>query len=83
MLRSGFVDAWKRANPRDPGYSCCGPADLHGPETLTERIDLVLVRSRGRGIMGPVTAELVGTAQTPEGLWPSDHAGVVATFGIP
>jgi endonuclease/exonuclease/phosphatase family metal-dependent hydrolase len=83
MLGSGFTDVWTRANPRDPGYSCCTPPDLHDTEPLTERLDLVLVRQHGHAIKGLVTAKLVGLAQTPEGVWPSDHAGLVAGFRIP
>ena len=45
--------------------------------TLTDRIDLVLFR----GALAVADVSLVGNQQTdrtPSGLWPSDHAGVLA-----
>ena len=55
-----------------------------------ERIDFVLFRDPKLGaIRGPfdaLAASIVGNApsdRTPSGLWPSDHAGVVATLRVP
>ena len=48
---------------------------------LSVRIDYVL----GRGPIAAQNLYLVGatpSARTPSGLWPSDHAGVVATLKI-
>jgi hypothetical protein len=39
-----------------------------------------------RGGFDTVDADVVGeesTDRTPSGLWPSDHAGVVATLALP
>jgi endonuclease/exonuclease/phosphatase family metal-dependent hydrolase len=76
-----FTDAYAQANPGMPGYTCC--SDIAAAQfTLGERIDIVFFR-------GGVTAqavELVGidpSKRSPAGLWPSDHAGVVATLGVP
>src|SRR5262245_51330797 len=48
----------------------------------TQRIDLVLARG-GFGVLGE---KLIGNNQltdlTPSGLWPSDHAGVVAILQL-
>ncbi len=91
VTNSGFVDAWAQRRPRDPGFTCCQAADLLNPvSSLTNRIDLVLWRDRfneqqGR-IVGGVHVDLVGETQadrTASGLWPSDHAGVVATLTVP
>jgi hypothetical protein len=82
VAAAGFADAWTSANPGQPGFTCCRAADLRLPSPLTERIDIVFVR----GLAGPVTAALVGDAprdRAGSGLWPSDHAGVVATFLSP
>jgi endonuclease/exonuclease/phosphatase family metal-dependent hydrolase len=64
-------------------FTCCHASDLHltGP-ALSKRIDLVLTR----GGFSTATADVVGEEpadRTPSGLWPSDHAGVVATLQLP
>jgi hypothetical protein len=51
---------------------------------LTQRLDLVLFRDGGSedGLCA-LDADVVGEElddRTPSGLWPSDHAGVVATL---
>ncbi len=94
LLRAvGYVDAWTRnlLVSEGSGFTCCHDADLRNEEVkLDRRIDLVMVRNvggflRGRRI-GPVFAFVVGDElddRTPSGLWPSDHAGVVAQLKIP
>jgi hypothetical protein len=50
--------------------------------TLTKRIELVLTK----GGFNPVAVDVVSEEsadRTASGLWPSDHAGVVATLQIP
>ncbi|MFA9446363.1 endonuclease/exonuclease/phosphatase family protein [Egicoccus sp. AB-alg6-2] len=77
----GFVDVWSALRPGEPGLTCCHPADLRGEEPLRSRIDLILVRDGIR----PRNVEVIGVdpaLRTPSGLWPSDHAGVVATVMI-
>ena len=84
LISAGLVDSWKVAHPTDPGYTW----PLHGEDpftaysTPTERIDLVLFR----GGFGTSDVHLIGNSQvdlTPSGLWPSDHAGVVADLQLP
>lgn len=81
VRQAGLGDAWAAANPGTPGYTCCRAADLRsGP--LEERIDMVF--TRGRFVVE--RASLVGTSateRTSSGLWPSDHAGVIATVVPP
>ena len=79
LIATGLVDAWTLAGS-GAGFTCCQAGNLLNPESaLNERIDFVLFR-------GPFTvadADLVGDMladRTPSGLWPSDHAGVVATL---
>jgi hypothetical protein len=80
----GFVDAWTRnRNPlAGPGYTCCHDPDLRNPEVhLDRRFDLIVVKVGKDRLEGPVSALVVGDElrdRTPSGLWPSDHAGVVA-----
>jgi Endonuclease/Exonuclease/phosphatase family len=82
IIAAGFSDAWKTKHPSDPGFTCCQATDMLNPtSTLTERDDLVLTR-------GPVhvaKASIIGDQvadRLPSGLWPSDHAGVVATLDL-
>jgi endonuclease/exonuclease/phosphatase family metal-dependent hydrolase len=79
FLGAGFSDAWNDG----PGRTCCHAVDLHNPDpTLTKRIDLVLTK----GGFETVSADVVGedpADRTASGLWPSDHAGVVATLRLP
>ena len=78
LQSGGFTDAWPAV--LGPGLTCCHAVDLHDPNpTLTKRIDLVLTRGKFKTI----SAEVVGDEladRTPSGLWPSDHAGLVATL---
>jgi endonuclease/exonuclease/phosphatase family metal-dependent hydrolase len=80
LRAAGFDDAWTRANPDDPaGFTCCHRERLDDPaDTLRARIDLILTR----GEIAATEAFLVGHAPADlrSGLWPSDHAGVVATL---
>jgi endonuclease/exonuclease/phosphatase family metal-dependent hydrolase len=80
---AGFVDAWTRKRPWDPGLTCCQAANLLNSTSLFDRrIDLVFFR----GAFQVVDISLVGerpSDRIPPGLWPSDHAGVVATLRIP
>jgi endonuclease/exonuclease/phosphatase family metal-dependent hydrolase len=76
-------DAWTRSHRWDPGETCCFDSTLRDPDDpLTSRIDLVL---HGTGVKAP-RARVVGDEpadMTASGLWPSDHAGVVARLVVP
>ena len=81
-MPAGLIDAWELSgNPVDgPGAAtCCQVADLRNAEpALTERIDYVWLRG-----LSAESAARFGADQadrTERGLWPSDHAGVVATL---
>lgn len=86
---AGLIDTWSQAHPHDAGYTCCQPADLHQSQPLDQRIDTIFVANPGddhERLRGPVFAQRLGAdanSRTPSGLWPSDHAGVSATFRIP
>jgi len=84
LTSAGFVDAWSSAHPDADGFTCCQvlPTITNDTPSLSERIDYVLTR-------GPFEAreiEEVGStvaSRTPTGLWPSDHAGLVARLRLP
>jgi endonuclease/exonuclease/phosphatase family metal-dependent hydrolase len=83
MINAGFTDAWQSKRAPDPGFTCCQAGNLLNPASLlSHRIDLVLVR----GEFGVADIDLIGNQQadrTSSGLWPSDHAGLVATLRLP
>jgi endonuclease/exonuclease/phosphatase family metal-dependent hydrolase len=79
LLAGGFQDAWTLAGD-GPGLTCCHPGDLHGSTAFDKRIDYVLTRG-----LTAVKADVVGEEEadrTASGLWPSDHAGVVARLRL-
>ncbi len=88
FLAAGYQDAWlaRAGQPHASGFTCCHSDGYLRAITpgLSKRIDLVLVRPEGRvrrsGIR-PVDITIVGdqlSERTASGLWPSDHAGVIA-----
>ena len=80
LTNAGLTDAW---NPRRPGPTCCqDPSLLNARSKLDHRIDLILLR----GAFAVENINLIGNKpsdRTPSGLWPSDHAGIVATLAGP
>ena len=81
MLAAGFSDAWLEKGV-GPGFTAIQAANLlNFPSTLNQRIDFVF--DRGLQTLG---ADLIGEDPVdrivPPGLWPSDHAGVLATLRI-
>jgi hypothetical protein len=81
MLMGQFTDAWTALGTGGAGLTCCFPEYLGEDGQLYSRIDLILYH----GDVTPVSAQVVGDQpadRTPGGLWPSDHAGVVATLRI-
>jgi endonuclease/exonuclease/phosphatase family metal-dependent hydrolase len=95
LIAAGFQDSWELAHPGHPhtGFTCCQEKDLLNPVSdLEERIDLVLIRSgdrRGGDIRfpGSIHVEIIGEEEGdrtyPTGLWPSDHAGLLASLRLP
>jgi endonuclease/exonuclease/phosphatase family metal-dependent hydrolase len=91
---SGRVDAWLKKNPTiscpevnppvvRPGCTCCQNPKLNNPTSeLSHRIDLVIV-SPSIGIEEVKLVNADPAERTPSGLWPSDHAGVIATLSFP
>ncbi|MFN8488085.1 MAG: endonuclease/exonuclease/phosphatase family protein [Caldilineaceae bacterium] len=82
VLAGGLQDVWPVAHPSNPGFTCCQAEDLRNPTSqLNQRIDLVWTQ----GNLSVVDARLVGAKpsnRTASGVWPSDHAGVVATLAL-
>jgi endonuclease/exonuclease/phosphatase family metal-dependent hydrolase len=84
---NGYIDIWDRNilefNP--DGFTFGHDPDLLNAEAnFFERIDYIFVQENS-DLLDPVVAVTVGDEQfnrTPSGLWPSDHAGVVARLRI-
>jgi len=80
LLTTFYTDAAPAVSATDD--TCCQDADLlNDASDLTSRIDLILYS----GAVEPLMGEVVGDEpadRTDGGLWPSDHAGVVATLRI-
>jgi endonuclease/exonuclease/phosphatase family metal-dependent hydrolase len=80
---AGYVDAWVVVHGPEGGFTA-GQSELldNVPSKLDHRIDDVLYQPRG---VEAVAAEVIGEElddRTAAGLWPSDHAGVVATLHL-
>jgi len=80
-MYAGYLDAWDLIFwPRD-GFTSGFDEPVSDPTAeLTERIDLVLLMPQEKEIkrVAAITTGDNTFNMTPSGLWPSDHAGVVA-----
>ena len=83
FTRAGFGDAWAVAEGPDGGFTSGQAPDLDNvPSQIDHRIDYVLYQPVGiRAVAAEVIGEELGD-RTPAGLWPSDHAGVVAVLRL-
>jgi endonuclease/exonuclease/phosphatase family metal-dependent hydrolase len=77
----GYVDTWPQVNGGAPGFTSGFNEFVDDPDTsgLTKRIDHVLTRP---GVTVR-TSRVTGTDsdnRSEDGLWPSDHAGVITTL---
>ncbi len=79
LLTGSWTDAWTAVGSGD-GLTCCQGEVLTQTQDLYERIDLILYG----GAVSALSAQVIGDepADMTGGLWPSDHAGVVATLRI-
>ncbi len=80
-IQAGFEDAWTMRRHASKGYTCCFNETLDDFNALlTTRIDHIFIKGNGATVRH-VRAWKVGDKvweMTGSGLWPSDHAGVVA-----
>ena len=84
LLSAGYVDTWQM-DSEGTGYTCCQPGELQNEVSAHYgRIDQIFVRNLE--LLASVLTYTVGDKpadRLPSGLWPSDHAGVVAHFAYP
>jgi endonuclease/exonuclease/phosphatase family metal-dependent hydrolase len=80
----GLVDLWPRIVPGNSGFSCClDNSDLSDTTTagFDHRIDLIFSKPALRGSGGTVVGKRLRD-RASNGLWPSDHAGVVLNLRL-
>ncbi len=79
LLAAEYIDLWQ-VDTDGSGYTCCQDKDLSNEVSAHyERIDQIFVCNH-EGEVSAIT-QTVGdkpSDRLPSGLWPSDHAGVVA-----
>lgn len=89
IREAGFTDVWQG---KDAGDTCCQADDLKnatsqlGDPPDGGRIDLIFTKGVTTRESASVSTYTVGDKpedRTPAGLWPSDHAGVVAHLPLP
>lgn len=86
MRDAGFADLWLRGNGHDEGLTCCHASDLSNTENnMTQRIDFVMINQGTSHFVGGVQMDVIGEAPADRinGLWPSDHAGLIARLLLP
>ena len=79
LVSAGYVDVWQM-DSEGTGYTCCQAKELQNEiSEHWKRIDQIFVRNLE--LPTSVMTYTVGdtpSERLPSGLWPSDHAGVVA-----
>jgi len=82
FMSAGFGDVWSEMFPKRAGLTCCqDESDNNAVSELYQRIDLVLTL----GKVAPLGVRRIGAdrgSRLPDGLWPSDHAAVVAHVAV-
>ena len=82
FIAAGYNDTWEEILPGSDGFTCCESEPDNNPASqLNQRIDLILT-------LGNIEAKRIAlfgadpNSRLPDGLWPSDHAGVAATLKV-
>lgn len=80
IVGAGFTDAYKALYPSRTGFTCCQANDLmNGASMADERIDVIFTKDAvpfGVKVVGGKTTDMV------EGVWPSDHAGLIGKIKV-
>ena len=82
-----YQDAWEYTHPDEPGYTfdLANPLVASGEiaTAVSRRIDYVLVRSRLHGPSLQVTSCRRVLDEPVDGVWGSDHFGILADLALP
>jgi endonuclease/exonuclease/phosphatase family metal-dependent hydrolase len=82
LVAGGLVDTWR--GRFGEGFSCClNNSDARDTDAsgFDHRIDLILAKPRLRALTGRVVGDEL-SERAANGLWPSDHAGVVTKLRL-
>lgn len=82
LIDTGYIDTWQIATAGE-GNTCCQDADLRNEKSAhSKRIDQIFVYNVEAEFSVIYTKAVADTEETrlASGLWPSDHAGVVAAL---
>lgn len=83
-----YRDAWSSAHPENLGHTFT----VHNPlmtkasdvrQEVSRRIDYIFVRCDENGPTLEIVSCALAFAEPVDGIWPSDHFGVVADLGVP
>ena len=80
---NGFIDLFARFHPHDPGVTWDNQNPFiqsHSVKFPDRRIDYLFLHQNLADWADPTGCEVVCRAPNPEGLYPSDHYGVLASF---
>ena len=88
LVGAGYTDVWAELRPGTDGFTCCHAKDLSNRQTnFNERIDYIWTKGVGHpvaGVQGRVFRTGMRQRDRVEGpeykIWPSDHAGLVASL---
>jgi len=80
QLSFAFTDTWTLRPGNPDGFTCCQAPDLlNDPSIHHERIDIVFALPAPSRVKANVM-DAETSDQTISGLWPSDHASLIAEF---
>ena len=80
QLSFAFTDTWTLRPGKPNGFTCCQAADLlNNRSSHDERIDIVFALPAPSRVKANVM-DAETSDQTISGLWPSDHASLIAEF---
>lgn len=83
LAGAGYTDTWLLRPGKAAGKTCCQLPDLSNPTSvLYERVDLILSSDVPVDVRAHVLGDSPSDKTSPLRLWPSDHAGVVATLSL-
>jgi len=78
QLSLSFTDTWTLRPGKPDGFTCCQASDLlNDPSSHDERVDLVFALPAPANVKANVMDSKTKD-KTISGLWPSDHASVIA-----
>jgi len=83
LREAGFLDLFSASHPKDPGITWDNRNPFiqsHSVRFPDRRIDYLFLRQEALSIFPCIGCKIVCGAATSEGLYPSDHYGVLATF---